>query len=92
MLAESFPQVPSADREAWIAQGKLECATIDGESRFLGGVISNVKFRNVELFRQDADMYGGCEQGYRVLKPIIEAGPGPDPWQPFIRPISYTGT
>ena len=65
---------------------------IDGAPRFFDGVISNVKFRNVDLFRQDAGMYGGYEQGYKMLKPIIDAGPGPDSWQPFIRPISYTGT
>ena len=92
LLAEAFPQVPPQEREAWITQGKVESTTIDGERRFFSDVVSNVKFRNVDLFRQDASMYGGYEQGYRMLKPIIDAGPGPDPWQPFIRPISYTGT
>ncbi len=92
ILAEAFPQVPPQEREAWITQGKVESTTIDGEPRFFLDAVSNVKFRNVDLFRQDASMYGGYEQGYRMLKPIIDAGPGPNPWQPFIRPISYTGT
>ncbi|MRR16948.1 MAG: transglutaminase domain-containing protein [Deltaproteobacteria bacterium] len=92
MLAAAFPQVPPQEREAWITQGKLESITIDGKPRFFSDVISNVKFRNVDLFRQDAKMYGVYEYDYKLLKQIADAGPGPDPWQPFIRPISYTGT
>jgi len=92
MLAEAFPQVPPQEREAWITQGKVESTTIDGEPRFFSDVVSNVKFRNVELFRQDAQMYKGYEDGYKLLKQIADAGPGTDPWQPFVRPISYTGT
>jgi hypothetical protein len=92
MLRDAFPQVPQGDRDAWIAQGKLESRTIDGEPRFFDDVISNIKFRNVDLFRQDPKMYASYEKAYKVIKPIIDAGPGPDPWQPFIRPISYTGT
>ena len=92
MLAEAFPQVPPGEREAWIGQGKLESRTIDGTPRFFDDVITNIKYRNVDLFRQDPHMLASYERGYRVLKAIIDAGPGTDPWQPFIRPISYTGT
>lgn len=92
MLAVAFPQVPLPEREAWITQGKVESTTINGEPRFFSDMISNVKFRNVDLFRQDAQMYKGYEDGYKLLKQIIDAGPGTDPWQPFVRPISYTGT
>ncbi len=92
MLAAAFPQVPQAERDAWIAQGKLESITIDGKPRFFDSVISNIKFRNVDLFRQDSQLYDGYKQGYQFIKPIIDAGPGPDPGQPFIRPISYKGT
>ena len=92
MLAEAFPQVPPAEREEWITQGRLESRTIDGTPRFFDDVITNIKYRNVDLFRQDPHMLASYERGYRVLKAIIDAGPGTDPWQPFIRPISYTGT
>ena len=92
MLTAAFPQVPPGEREAWIAQGKIESTTIDGEPRFFDDVVSNVKYRNVDLFRQDPQMRAGYEQAYKVIKPIIDAGPGADPWQPFIRPISRTGT
>jgi hypothetical protein len=92
MLAAAFPQVPPQDREAWITQGKVEKTTIDNEPRFFADVVSNVKFRNVDLFRQDAQMYKGYEDGYKLLKQIIDVGPGADPWQPFIRPKSYTAT
>jgi tetratricopeptide (TPR) repeat protein len=91
MLAEAFPQVPEDERNAWIEQGKLESFIIDGEPRYFESVISNIKFRNVDLFRQDPKMYEDYSHGYGVLKAIIDAGPGPDPWQPFLRPISYTG-
>ena len=92
MLADAFPQVTPEEREAWITQGKLESTMIDGESRFFSDFISNVKFRNVDLFRQDANMYKGFEDHYKLLKQVVDAGPGADPWQPFIRPISYTAT
>lgn len=92
MLADAFPQVMPEEREAWITQGKLESTVIDGEARFFADFVSNVKFRNVDLFRQDAKMYKGYEDHYKLLKQIMDAGPGADPWQPFIRPISYTAT
>jgi hypothetical protein len=91
MLADAFPGVPEAEREAWIAGGGLEYAVIDGESRYFADVVPNIKFRNVDLFRQDAAMLDRYEQGYLVLKTIIDAGPGPDPWQPFINPVTYRG-
>lgn len=92
MLADAFPQVTPEEREAWIIQGKLESTMIDGESRFFSDFISNVKFRNVDLFRQDANMYKGFEDHYKLLKQVVDDGPSADPWQPFIRPISYTAT
>lgn len=90
LLAEAFPQVPPQEREDWITQGKIESITIDNEPRFFTDFVSNINFRNVDLFRQDPVKYGGYELGYRTLKPIIDAGP--DPWQPFVRPVSFTGT
>ncbi len=90
-LAEAFPQVPEDERESWIASGKLEHMVIDGEPMYFSDVISNIKFRDVELFRQDLQMLGNYEHGYNVLVGLM-AEPSGSPWQPFDRPVTYRGT
>ncbi|OFW59501.1 MAG: hypothetical protein A2Y75_11605 [Candidatus Solincola sediminis] len=90
MLEREFPQVAEDIRESWIEDGKLERTRIDGEMYYFGQVIANIKFRNTDLFQQDATMMSHYEQGYLKLKAIMDEGNG-DPWQPFIRPVTIKG-
>ena len=90
-LAEAFPQVPEDERETWIASGELEHMVIDGEPMYFADVITNIKFRDVELFQQDPQMLGNYQHGYSMLEEIIDEPRGPS-WQPFDRPITYRGT
>ncbi len=90
-LAEAFPRVPEAQREEWIASGELEHMIIDAEPMYFDEVISNIKFRAVELFQQDPEMLAGYEYGYNLLVDIIDEPRGPS-WQPFNNPASYRGT
>ena len=90
-LAEAFPTVPEEEREAWIASGELEHMVIDGEPMYFSDVTTNIKYRDVELFRQDAKLLQGYTQGYELLKQVADEPSGPS-WQPYDRPITYQGT
>jgi transglutaminase-like putative cysteine protease len=89
-LAQAFPGVSDDEREGWIASGELEHMIIDGEPMYFDSVIPNIKFRDVDLFHQDAEMLSHYESGYQMLLQIIDEPGGPS-WQPFVNPITYRG-
>ena len=89
-MAEAFPGVPEAEREAWIDSGELDHTVIDGEPVYLNVVITNIKFRDMDLFRQDAGMLAGYETGYNLLKGVADQPLDPS-WQPYIDPITCQG-
>jgi transglutaminase-like putative cysteine protease len=90
-LAEAFPDVPEDQREAWIASDELEHLVIDGEPMYCSDVITNLKFRNVDLFRQDAAMLAGYETVYSLLKGMVDQPLDPS-WQPYTNPITCQAT
>lgn len=90
-LEKAFPDVPEDETESWIADGSLEHMIIDGRPFYFADVITNIKFRNVELFRKDTAMLEGYKRIYHALKAVIDAGKDADSWQPFVNPISYRG-
>jgi hypothetical protein len=90
-MAEAFPGVPESEREAWIDSGKLDHTVIDGEPMYLNVVITNIKFRDMDLFRQDAGMLAGYETCYNLLKGVADQPLDPS-WQPYIDPITCQGT
>jgi transglutaminase-like putative cysteine protease len=89
-LMEAFPDVPAEEREDWIASGELEHMVIDGELHYFYDVVSNIRFRNVELFSGDALLVSHYQSGYDELVEIMDEPPG-EPWQPYTRPITYRG-
>ncbi len=91
LLAEAFAQVPADERESWIESGGLEHFIIDGEPRYFLSTVDNIRFRDVNLFRQDADMLAGYEGLYRLFSRIMDAPSGPA-WQPYVNPVTYRGT
>ncbi|MBN2026516.1 MAG: transglutaminase domain-containing protein [Actinobacteria bacterium] len=90
-LAEAFPDVAETEREGWIASGELEHMVIDGEPHYYYDVVSNIRYRNVDLFQQDEQLLGHYEKGYSELVAIMDEPAGAD-WQPYTRPITYRGT
>ena len=90
-LLEAFPDVPADERERWITSGKLEHMLIDGKPMYFDGIISNIKFRDVALFRKDAGMLSHYQEGYDLILGIMDK-PGGPLWQPFDYPITYRGT
>jgi transglutaminase-like putative cysteine protease len=90
-LAQAFLDVPQEERDGWIASGELEQMEIDGAPMYFYDVISNIKFRNVSLFQQDAQLLEHYEMGYNKLLAIMDEPRGPS-WQPYTNPITYQGT
>ncbi len=90
-LEGSFPDVPEEERESWVASGELEHITIDGEPHYFYDVASNIRFRNVALFQDDAQLVSHYEMGYDELTEIMDEPRG-EPWQSYTRPITYRGT
>ncbi len=90
-LAQAFPDVPEEEREGWITSGELEHMVIDGEPHYFYDVVSNIRYRNVDLFQQDEQLLSHYEQGYNELVAIMGEARGAT-WQPYTRPITYQGT
>lgn len=91
LLAEAFAQVPEDERESWLESGELEHLVIDGEPRYFLNIIDNIRYRDVDLFRQDEQMLAGYEGLYRLMVKIMDEPRGPA-WQPYGNPVSYRGT
>jgi hypothetical protein len=90
-LEQAFPDVPEEEREGWITSGELENMIIDGEPHYFYDVVSNIRFRNVELFQDDAQLVSHYEMGYNKLSEIMDESRGAA-WQPYTGPITYRGT
>jgi len=90
-LDQAFPEVAEEERESWITSGELEHMIIDGEPQYFYDIVSNIRYRNVDLFQRDEELLSHYEKGYNELVAIMDEPPGA-PWQPYTRPITYRGT
>ncbi len=90
-LAEAFPQVPEAERESWLTGGSLEHISIDGTPHYFYGVADNVRYRDMNLMHQDADMPALHLALVKGVVGNIATVAQPDPWWPYSFPNSYRG-
>jgi len=91
LLAKEFPTVPIARRNKWISSGQLEHITVDGSTHYFGDIVGNIKYRNLDLFVQDAKLSGAYNQILLMLNDqIIPANPA-QPNHPYLNPVTYNG-
>lgn len=91
-LAESFPDVPEARQEKWIASGELENWMVDGSTHYFENVVENIKYRNLDLFQKDAKMFGAYTGAVLMFDDQVIPLAGVQADQPYVNPVTRTGT
>jgi transglutaminase-like putative cysteine protease len=92
LLAKEFPQVSEERREKWLKGQNIANHRIDGKPHYFVELVKNLKFRNLPLFRQDAEAMARYRHMYRVIKPFIYERFKLPSWQPYRKPRVYYGT
>ncbi len=91
-LDEVYPQVPGDVKDGWVASGEMETWTVDGETRYFISAADNIKYRHLDVMRQDTKMMAS----YDALLPnfIHNVIPATDlrPFQAYVNPVTYEGT
>ncbi len=91
-LDEKYPQVAADVKDGWIAGGEMETRTIDGEIRYFFSAADNIKYRHLDVMRQDAKMMAS----YDALLPnfinnVIPAS-NLQSFSAYVNPVTYEGT
>jgi len=92
ILADTYPDVPAAEREAWLELPTTERREYDGITHYFEGLAANLAFRDVSLFRSRPEGVATYREIYETLKPWIERASGADPWLPFATPKRFRFT
>ena len=93
MLAENFPDVSEAERDAWLNNGKADFLKTDNEKRYLEDFIKNIKFRDRSLTAKDAEMVGQEGMFLREYNDIIFKPAGDEfagsRSEPYVNPVTF---
>jgi len=95
LLKENFKEVSKKERDAWLKDGKADFRMIDGQPRYFHGVVQNLMFRNPELLRKNPEVVERELGIFKKYHGMIFRSPDeeypPDPWKPYINPITFLG-
>jgi len=92
VLAETYPDVPAAEREAWLELPTTERLEYDGVTHYFESLAANLAFRDVALFRSRAEGVATYRTIYETLEPWVEAAADADPWRTFGAPKRFRFT
>lgn len=89
VVAETFPDVPAAERAAWLDREKNGTLNSDGEVWYFDETLNNVLFHNTAMMRE-MNAQANHTPMYDELIPLITAQ-WKDGTGPYGEPVSYKG-
>jgi len=91
-LAQAYPDVPAAERSAWLDLKSSESMVYDGARHYFGDLPINLAYRDYDLFHTLPDHVAGYRHAYAMLASYMAAAKDADPWQPYAKPTAYSFT
>jgi transglutaminase-like putative cysteine protease len=91
-LSARFPDVPAAERAAWLDLPSTERMRWDGVVHFFYDLPTNLAYRDLNLFQTQPAMVAGYRQIYDLLTPYLAVAAATPAWEQYGTPKTYAFT